>query len=51
MSEFIQMWQQYSVAIDNRDWAAQVVFGSKGQIHGINIPDLIALKKSTMLEF
>lgn len=51
MSEFIQMWQPYSIMLDNRDLAIQVLYGSRGHFCGINVPNLIILKKSTMLEF
>lgn len=51
MSEFIQIWQSYRVAIDNKCCGSQVVYGSRGQFKTIYIPDLIEAKQAIMLEF
>ena len=51
ISEFIQMWQNYRVAMDNKDCGEQVMFTPYGQVTTISISKLNELKHSTMLEF
>ena len=51
MSDFIQIWQPYLIAIDNKYCGSQVVYGSRGQVKTIYIPDLIDTKEAIMLEF
>ena len=56
MSDFIQMWQTYQIAIDNNNLARQVNYISKFGGYRplyliINVDKLKELKSSTMLEF
>ena len=51
-SEFIQMWQTYVIAIDNKDCAIQRHHNKPcGQYRVVSLKRLNELKHSTMLEF
>ena len=51
MSEFIQMWQGYQIAIDNSDHARQISIDRSQLFKIISVRELEETKRTTMLEF